>query len=243
MELSARNRGKAVVHAFIHLIPYEAGSKPFRPVELEKICLRLGMSVGQVSGPVSPVVEHLAQYHVGFRADVVVENRIDPALRHISKFSHAGISPGSVLRCIQTAFKFSVVAGALHQDLRLLPRFHLHFHTGTHMQAPRPFREHILPADCFLLPFPGKCDASGEEKDRRLLAFPVKCPGFPGFHMIHADIHHHSTIFIVVRGKDHLAVFVKFRIAEYFVHLKHLPFCCRNCRDPAIPFIRLCFPD
>ena len=49
MKLSTRNCGKAVIHTFEYLISDEACSESFRSVELEQVCLRLRMSVRQIS--------------------------------------------------------------------------------------------------------------------------------------------------------------------------------------------------
>ena len=48
MKLSARYRGKAVVHALKHLVAHEACSETFRPVEFEQVRLRLRMSVRKI---------------------------------------------------------------------------------------------------------------------------------------------------------------------------------------------------
>ena len=65
MKLSSWNCGKALVCTLKYLITDKACSESFRMVKFEEVCLRLRMSVRQVSGPVSSVIEDLTKYHVG----------------------------------------------------------------------------------------------------------------------------------------------------------------------------------
>ena len=89
MKLSARYRGKAVVHALKYLVAHEACSETFRPVEFEQVCLRLRVSVRKISGPVTSVIQHLSKHHVRLRGNVMVKDGIHAALCYVAEFAYA----------------------------------------------------------------------------------------------------------------------------------------------------------
>ena len=95
MQAPAGDGGEAVVHALEYLVPHKTGAEALRPVELEVIALRLGGPVGQIAGPVPPVVQHLAQHHIGPGGDILVKDGVYPALGHIAELAHAGVDPGA----------------------------------------------------------------------------------------------------------------------------------------------------
>ena len=95
MQGAAGDGGEASIGALVHIIAYKAGAEAFRSVEQEVVNLRLGMSVGQISGPVTPVVEHLAQYHVGVGGDLCVKDGVYSALCGVAELAQWGASSGT----------------------------------------------------------------------------------------------------------------------------------------------------
>lgn len=116
METAAGDGAKASFHTFIHLITDKAGPKTLRTVKFKVVGFRLGMLVGQITGPVAWVVQDFAQYHVGLRGDIVVENSIYPTISHIAEFALAGISPGSILGRVKAAGEMPLIFGGLNQN-------------------------------------------------------------------------------------------------------------------------------
>ena len=105
------------------------------------------------------------------------------------------------------------------------------------MQRPRSFREHGFPGNGFLLSFPKIRYLSGEKQHCCLFPFSVKNAFCSGLHAVNPDIHVHGRIFIVIRCKDLLAVFIKFRIAKnlLFQFSRLCPFLLMNHPPEFIP--------
>ena len=97
MQLASRNRREAFVHALKYPVSDKARAEALRAVKQEVVQLRLRMPVRKIAGPVAPVIENLAQHHVGGGLNVVVENGIDSSFGDISELADTGITPGSVL--------------------------------------------------------------------------------------------------------------------------------------------------
>ena len=219
MQAPAGDGGEAVVHALEYLVPHKTGAEALRPVELEVIALRLGVPVGQIAGPVPPVVQHLAQHHIGPGGDILVKDGVYPALGHIAELAHAGVDPGGVLRPVQPAGERCVILRALDQDLRVCLRLHGDLLPGASMEGIGAVSEHVSAADRLRPALPAEGHGSGQKQHRGLLAPAAKVSLPAGFHPVDPDVHQHIAVCVVVGTEDFLALRVKLRIAEYVFHV------------------------
>ena len=181
------------------------------------------MPVGQVAGPVTPVVQHLPQDHVGGRASAVVKNRVDPPLGHTAKLAHAGIRPGSILRTAEAAGKALLILGALDQNFRPGLRGNGNLHAAGGMDAPRAPGKDVPPGSGGTPGLPGEGNPAAEEEHGNFLPRPAECPDLPRLHLVDPHVHPHGGIVAVVGGENHLAGGIEFGITEYLAH-HHAPF-------------------
>ena len=219
-----------MVHALEHLVPHKAGPEALGPVKEEEVGLRLGMPVGQIAGPVPPVVQHLPQDHVGARADLVVENGVDPPLGHAAELARAGVFPGGVLRAVEAAGKALLVLRALDQDLRPGLRGDGDFHAAGGVDAPRALGEDVPAAGLGPLGLPGEGRLAAEQQHRNLFPGAAEAAGLPCLHLIDPYVHQHGGVVAAVGGEDHLPGLVKFGISKYLAH-SLAPFVCSSCAE------------
>ena len=84
------------------------------------------------------------------------------------------------------------------------------------MQGIRSFCPYVLSGYRLTVSFPGKSDLSGEQKNCRLFPFPQEGPLLAALQPVHADVHQHIPVFIVIGGQNLFSVLVKCGITEYF---------------------------
>ena len=119
MKFSSRNCGKTSVCTLKYLITNKACTKSFRTIKFEIVGFRLRMSVRQISGPVTSVIQNFTQNHVGIWSDIMIKDCIYSSLCYISKFTNTGISPGCIFRSIQFCSKLCIIVSGLYQNLRI----------------------------------------------------------------------------------------------------------------------------
>ena len=169
----------------------------------------------QISGPVAAVIHNFAENHVGLRADVVIKDGVDLTVCGVAEFALcAGVCPGSILGSVQTGSEILLVLCALNKDLCILHCCDSDLLAAGDMKCPGAFCEDVFSGDSLLAFRPLKGDLTGKKQDCDFFAFSAELSCAACSHTIETDIHQHVAIFVVISGKNLLAILVECGISE-----------------------------
>ena len=148
----------------------------------------------------------------------MIKNSIDTAFCHVAEFANAGVTPRSVLRSVETAWKLLLILRTLNQDLRICLSSYSNLMSAAYMQSPWSLCKDIFSACLGRITIPSVYNFTGKQQYCDLLTFSAEGSLLACFHPVNTDVHHHCLIIIIIGCEDHLPIITKFWITKYFSH-------------------------